>query len=351
MKRILLINNGYPSEVRPNYVTYIESIRECLVRAGFHVDLLVLNSRFHSIAGKYWQFLLYYCRLLFFTRYSQYDYVYINNYPYSFLPMSIHFRWMKAIVIHWHGDDIFPGTAKSRLLNKWSYLFVRKDVIHLAPSEYFARETEKTLKLSPGRVHVSPSGGIDTELFKRRDDRCRKPGLIRLGFASGLLKTKGMDFVVDLLKQKGDIEKETSVAIEFHFIDYGAEREHYAARLSKLPGTVKHDPYPISGMVDFFNTLDVLLFPSLRQAESLGLVALEAMSCEAPVIATDNFAFRETVIEGVTGERFDPSKPGAFRAALVRCIQSIDSYDPRSFVEKKYSKQAVANDYAVLLNA
>ncbi|HZY80882.1 MAG TPA: glycosyltransferase family 4 protein [Cyclobacteriaceae bacterium] len=350
MKKILLINNGYPSEVRPNYVTYIESIRECLVRAGFHVDLLVLDSRFHSTAGKYWQFFLYYWRLFFFSRYNRYDHVYINNYPYSFLPMAIHFPWMKSIVIHWHGDDIFPGSTKSGLLNKLSYLFVRKDVVHLAPSDYFAKATEKTLRLPPGRVYVSPSGGIDTEAFVRKADKRRNAGKIRLGFASGLLKSKGMDLVVDLLKQKAGIEKETGVNIEFHFIYYGAERDHYASALAELPGTVKHDPYPISGMVNFFNELDILLFPSLRQAESLGLVALEAMSCEAPVIATDNFAFRETVLEGITGERFDPAKSGDFRAAVVRCIDNISKYDPRTFVVKKYSKQAVANDYANLLN-
>jgi glycosyltransferase involved in cell wall biosynthesis len=349
MKKILLINNGYPTETQPNYVTYIESIRQCLVMGGFQVDLLVLDSRFRSTAGKYKQFFIYYWRLFFFSRYSSYDYVYINNYPYSFLPMILHFPLMKNIVIHWHGDDIFPGTTKSGYLNKLSYVFLRKDVIHLAPSEYFARETEKRLGLHEGRVGVSPSGGVDTELFVRKNRR--KHGLIRLGFASGLLKTKGMDLVIDLLKEKKYLEEKFSITIEFHFIYYGAERDYYAAQLAGISDTLKHDPYPISRMVDFFNEIDILLFPSLRRAESLGLVALEAMSCEAPVIATDNFAFRETVVEGVTGERFDPAVDGAFRAALTRCIDRIDNYAPRNFIVAKYSKRAVAQDYVKLLNA
>lgn len=350
MKRILLVNNGYPSEVQPNYVTYIESIRQCLVDAGFQVDLLVLNSRFHSTASKYWQFFLYYFRLFFFSRYRSYDFVYINNYPYSFLPMAVHFPWMKKVVIHWHGDDIFPGSGKSSLLNKISYWFIRKDTIHLAPSAYFAREAERRLGLETKSVNVSPSGGVDTDIFFRKPDRRKRAGLLRLGYASGLLKAKGMDLVVDLLIQKGSIESALKCRVEFHYINYGAEREHYSSILASIPGTIKHAPYPSSRMVEFYNEFDILLFPSLRSAESLGLVALEAMACEAPVIATDAFAFKETVVEGVSGERFSLQQPDAFRAALIRCAQKLDFYNPRKFVVDSYSKKSVSNDYAKLLN-
>jgi glycosyltransferase involved in cell wall biosynthesis len=256
---------------------------------------------------------------------------------------------MKKIIIHWHGDDIFPGSAKSALLNKISYWFVRKDTIHLAPSAYFARETEKRLNLQPNRVKVSPSGGVDTNVFARKEKCRRRPGLIRLGFASGLLKTKGIELVVDLLKQKKDIETHLGYQVEFHYINYGAERDSYVPQLEAIPATVRHEPYPISRMVEFYNEFDILLFPSLRAAESLGLVALEAMACESPVIATDAFAFKETIVEGVNGERFDPETAGAFRAALLRCIQRLDSYMPRKFVVDRYSKAAVSADYAKLL--
>src|SRR5882672_1285409 len=140
MRKILLLNNGYPSETNPNYVTYIQTIRECLQHAGFHVDLLVLDSNFKSIIGKYVQFFRYYKKVLLFSRYSDYDFVYINNYPYSFLPLVPNFRKINKVIIHWHGDDIFPSTFFSRLLNAISYKFIKADFIHIAPSNYFATE-------------------------------------------------------------------------------------------------------------------------------------------------------------------------------------------------------------------
>jgi glycosyltransferase involved in cell wall biosynthesis len=165
-----------------------------------------------------------------------------------------------------------------------------------------------------------------------------------------LLRSKGMDLVIELLKDKEGIEKELGSIIEFHYINYGAERSHYCALLETISGTVRHEPYPISRMVEFYNEFDILLFPSLRAAESLGLVAIEAMSCDSPVIATDAYAFVETVVEGISGERFQTQQPQAFRAALVRCAQNLSSYEPRRFVLGRYGKKVVSHNYAKLLN-
>lgn len=344
MKRILLINNGYPSKTHPNYVTYIAGIEDCLKDAGLSVDLLVLNSNFRSKFMKYVRFFNYYVRLFFFFRYKSYDYVYINNFPYSFLPLIVHFPFMKNIIIHWHGDDINAGTKKSGWLNRLSYVFVRRDVIHVAPSKFFASEASTRLGVPLEEILVSPAGGVDTEVFLRRDEKRRRPGVIRLGFASALIPTKGIELVIDLLKQAPAIATETGSAIEFHFIDYGALKARYTPQLERLPGVVKHSPYPISDMVNFYNEIDILLFPTQR--ESLGLVALEAMACEAPVVCPDDFAFREMVVEGVSGERFIPGDAAAFRRAVTHCILNIHRYDPRTLAVEHYSKQHVTKDYA-----
>jgi L-malate glycosyltransferase len=343
MRKILLLNNGYPSATHPNYVTYIKSIKDCLTDAGFEVELLVLDSNFTTTAGKYFQFLKYYLKLLF-KRYGKYEYVYINNYPYSFLPITVHFQRMKNVVIHWHGDDIFPGSAFARILNSFSYWFIKKRFLHIAPSHYFAREAAKILNVDPKKIFVSPSGGVDTQLFALEKERPVSTDTIRLGFASGLLQTKGIDFVIQLLHHLHQ-EKKSNYRIEFHFIYYGKEKELYTEKLMAMPDTVKHQPFPLHEMVNFYKNINILLFPSIRKAESLGLVSLEAMSCNVPVIATDAFAFQDTVIAGVTGERFVLNDFDSFCKAVDRCIHNLDHYTPRDFVVKNFSKEAVVRGY------
>lgn len=349
MRKVLLINNGYPSKAQPNYVTYIKSIEMCLNDAGFHVDLLVLDSNFNSSSGKYLQFFRYYLKAIFFRYYRNYEYVYINNYPYSFLPLIPNFRKMRGVIVHWHGDDIFPGSFFSKFLNWVSYKFLRNDVIHMAPSHYFAGQVAKRLGIDEASVIVSPSGGVDTDRFVKKDSCGLKEGIIRIGFASGLLRSKGIELVIKLLGEAEHIEAKVHRKIEFHYIDYGKERQLFGRHLENMKGTVKHQPYPIEEMVNFYNQIDILLFPSLRKAESLGLVAIEAMACNVPVIATDNFAFIETVIEGISGERFEMNDFDSFKKALIKCITNFEDYSPREYVIKNYGKKSVSEEYSTRL--
>lgn len=55
----------------------------------------------------------------------------------------------------------------------------------------------------------------------------------------------------------------------------------------------------LDNVPDLMGCTDVLLLPS--EFESFGLVALEAMSCEVPVVATNVGGIPEVVIHGETG--------------------------------------------------
>ena len=104
-------------------------------------------------------------------------------------------------------------------------------------------------------------------------------------------------------------------------------------------------------MPSFYKTIDLLIFPSLR--EGLGLVALEAMSCEVPVVAHNVCAFPEFIKPGVSGELvelFDTKteQNRAFLDVVVKTINNIESYSPRQIVEANYSKAAVTDFYRQL---
>ncbi len=81
----------------------------------------------------------------------------------------------------------------------------------------------------------------------------------------------------------------------------GAER--LAARLGVADCIKFVGKQPQSQIRDYLSLADLLLLPSLT--ESFGLVALEAMACEVPVIATRVGGIPEVVVEGETGYMFD----------------------------------------------
>jgi len=63
-----------------------------------------------------------------------------------------------------------------------------------------------------------------------------------------------------------------------------------------------------------------LLLPS--QSESFGLVALEAMACEVPVIATRVGGLPELVEDGATGLLFPVGDVGAMSEGAIRLLSN-----------------------------
>jgi len=339
--KILIINNGYPSQNNPQYSTYIKTIRECLQDAGLSTDLLVLDTNFKSKRGKVLRYLVFYFQLLF-HRYKGYDIVYIHNYPYVFMPLIFRFESMKDIVIHWHGTDIFAPSRISRVLNNVSYFFIPRGTKHITPSGYFADQVSKRLKINRSEIFVSPSGGVDTDLFfpveKQRGDT------VILGFASSMKTDKGMDFVLELVENSYEIEEVCGKKIKIHCIEYGAEKEFYKERLLKFNNVKLYEPFPKERMVKFYHEIDILLLTT-RMAESLALVGLEAMSCNVPVIGTNDFAIKEYVISGVSGEKFRKGDFVDFQRAVINAIKNLPNYKPRNIVLDNYSKKSVTKQY------
>lgn len=340
--KILLVNNGFPSEIHPQYSTYIKSIYECMLRAGLDVELLTLDTIFTSKIGKIYQYIKYYLKLWKIDP-SNYSVVYIHNYPHSFLPLILKLRKLKKVFIHWHGTDIFAPTWLGEILNKLSYMFIPKEAKHMTPSRYFAKIVSRQFDISMADILVSPSGGVDTDLFspveKQVDDS------IVLGFASSMRKDKGIDFVLDLMKKTDYIKNITGIKIKLLCINYGADKDYYSSELLKLSNVEILDPIPKSEMVTFYHKIDILLLSS-RMAESLALVGLEAMSCNVPVVGTNDFAIKDYVLDGIGGEKFLKGDSISFLDAVVRVIKNLKRYQPREIVLTKYSKKFVVGQYS-----
>lgn len=351
MSRVLCINNGYPTDANPQYTTYVHTIVECLRKAGHAVDILVIRyNRPIRPAYKAWKYLMYWCKLLF-RRFERYDIVYINHLPYAWPVVFNRSLRRVQVYVHWHGEELVSQSwfirRTLRLLHPRMAGFR-----HIVPSEYFKRRLIEIMAVAPERIAVSPSGGIDTEMFRPLADRKRSDGKVVIGFSSALTTGKGADILLELMRKQDEIEQITERGVAFKVIDYGREAAYYTDQFRRASQSVEIvDRMPKSNMPLFYNSISLLLMGSVR--ESLGLVVLEAMSCDRPVVTYDLCAFPEFVVSGVSGElaHFTDDKSArveAVKSALVKVISHYDDYHPRRIVLERYSQETVVAYYKTL---
>lgn len=80
-----------------------------------------------------------------------------------------------------------------------------------------------------------------------------------------------------------------------------------------------------SDLVNLYNEAAVFACPSIY--EPFGIINLEAMACETPVVATRVGGIKEVVVDGETGILVPPNDPAKLGEALARVIQDPKAAD------------------------
>jgi glycosyltransferase involved in cell wall biosynthesis len=148
--------------------------------------------------------------------------------------------------------------------------------------------------------------GINRELFRPLDraECCRKLGLDinrqRVLFVGNLLPVKGPGVLAAAARH-----------LDAEVIFVGAGRQRTAT--GRYVGARPHEEIPL-----WINASDVLCLPS--QSEGLPNVALEAMACGLPVVASRVGGVPEVVRDGTNGLLVPPSDPHALADALRRAL-------------------------------
>jgi D-inositol-3-phosphate glycosyltransferase len=87
----------------------------------------------------------------------------------------------------------------------------------------------------------------------------------------------------------------------------------------------------------FYSASDALVVPSLY--ESFGLVAMEALACGTPVIASNVGELGSLVQEGKNGFTFHPNNP----ASLASCLELFFSHEKNIWEKKRIRRDLLAN--------
>jgi glycosyltransferase involved in cell wall biosynthesis len=189
-----------------------------------------------------------------------------------------------------------------------------------------------TIGADPSKLFVLYSG-VDRNIFYKMDKAfVRKemgyaPGDVLILFVGNLLKTKGLDELVDSFKKicTGNYFGNTKLIVA----GYGKYESEFCNRLELsgvLNGTVLLGSCALPDVAKLMNAADVVCLPSYN--EGLPNVVLEALCCNAKVVATEVGGIPEFVPRHENLYLVPPKNTEALSAALVKAIKAECAVDP-----------------------
>ena len=177
---------------------------------------------------------------------------------------------------------------------------------------------------------VTVHDAIDTELFSParinrttiREEFGIDAGTIVVGFVGRYSRGKGHE---DLLRA-ALILRERRPHIRYLIVgeaSYG--EEDYASTVKDLARSLGLDDIVTftgyrGDIPEVMSAFDIFAFPS--HAESFGVVLIEAMAMERPVVSTNCDGVLDIVVDGETGLYVHPKNPEELAAALLRLIEN-----------------------------
>lgn len=229
------------------------------------------------------------------------------------------------IVSVW-GSDVYEFPRQSWI---WKYVlkysFWKANDI-LSTSHIMAEEikkyTKKPIKITPFGVNIDQFK--NTNMFKVNEEYL-------IGNVKALDFKYGIDILITAFKII--VDKNPNRKLRLEIIGEGPNREELEMLTKDLHLTDKVcflGKIRNSELISYYNHFSVAVFPSV--SESFGVVAIEAMACECPVIASDADGFTEVVVDGQTGF-IVPKKDIENTAKAIQ--RFIDNPELRSLMGRK----------------
>jgi alpha-maltose-1-phosphate synthase len=208
----------------------------------------------------------------------------------------------------------------------------------VAVSQEMRADILRLFNLAPERVHVIHNG-VDTEEYRRETSRARlapygiDPGRPYVLFVGRISRQKG---ILHLLAAAPHLAPQTQLVL----CASSPDSEDIAREVEAAVATAqasRDGVIWIREMVDrrtaiqLYSQAAVFCCPSIY--EPFGIINLEAMACETPVVASAVGGIREVVVHEKTGflvplvqhaeAPFEPVKPDDFSRDLARSVNAI----------------------------
>lgn len=298
IKKILIISNMYPSKKYPHYGVFVKNAEDILRNGGYRVDVCSIPKCDNKIV-RLFRYIYAYGKCIILGTFGRYNCLYAHFVSHTAIPARI----LKAIhpkmylVENAHGNDVVIQTKDDSGVN----IERSRKVLPLAdrvivPSDYFKSVVSKTFHYPEEKIFVSPSGGVNTEVLHPLDmqqARCTcglDANAFFLGYVGRVTAGKGWDTFLDAAKLVQ--ERECIPNLKLLIVGSGDQDELMNNRIRELELdkiTVRRPFVEQKNLAYYYCAMNLFVFPSESESESLGLVGLEAMACGVLCVCSDNY--------------------------------------------------------------
>ena len=297
--------------------------------------------------------------------------------PYSIPTVTSFPTFLKAVnsckIIHAHGHPYLTSLAAGKLAKVYGKPFVLTQHNTFIEYNNIFDEVERLNDLTVGKQNlkeadriIAVSGatkdyvlslgakpknvkvlhnGVDLEKFrprpKKREEMRRKLGISESAIVVLTVRRLVYKNGIDTLLEGAKIAVKKNSRIVFLAVGKGPDSDSVKLRIAQLG---IEDNFKLAGFVSdvdlpsYYNAADLFVLPS-KSGEGLPLVALEAMACALPVIATDVGGIREVLKEDY-GKLVPPNEPELLAEAVLDFATqdfSQRKLELRAMMEEKFS--------------
>jgi glycosyltransferase involved in cell wall biosynthesis len=252
----------------------------------------------------------------------------------------------KPLVTTFHGTDV--RLARSVAFARPGFRHVmRHSAAVTAVSHWLASEAQQVV--SAPSVTVAPMP-VSAELFAANGNG-ESRSEDRLLFVGRLNKQKGIEMLLHALSRIPD----SSISLDV--VGAGEDLESLVALAQALGVADRvrwHGAIPQPKLAEFYRAAAAVVVPSID--EGLGLVAVEAQLCEAPVIAFDSGGLPDIVQHDRTGILVRDTDAGSLAAAIISTLARSDrgaalGAAARLHALATFAPESVARRYADIYRA
>lgn len=257
----------------------------------------------------------------------------------------------KPLVVTYHNDIIGQGLASlvARIYNSVGLNYVLKTAAKIIITQPGYLQSSSHLAKYQDKIEVIPNG-VDVEKFQpiQASDNEDKSTIFFLSVLDEFHKYKGLDYLLEALK----IVKNNVPDVKLIVGGKGVLLDHYqemAASLGLKDNVEFAGFIPDEEIADYYSQASVFVLPSISSLqEGFGIVALEALACQTPVVTTDIVGVAHDLKQIKGGIVIPPRDTHKLADAITQILSDAQMQKEmgqrgRKLVQEKYTWKVVAS--------